>query len=202
MKQKLTVILVLTTMIVSAQTNNTLSEKERKFASDYLATTRQEFLTSIEGLSERQLKFKADSTKWNILECAEHIANAEQGIFSIIQAQLKQNAQPEKRAEIKVTEQDIMNRLTNRKFKAQSPEVIKPTGRFPTIEVTKAAFEKQRANCIAYITSTQDDLHNHFWQHPATGTIDLYQSIVLLAAHCKRHTLQIEEVKASSNFPR
>jgi uncharacterized damage-inducible protein DinB len=202
MKLKLTLILMLTAIIAIAQTNSALSEKERKFASDYLATTREEFLNSVTGLSEAQLRFKADSSKWSIMECAEHIALAEQGIFSIIQGQLKQSAQPEKRTEIKVAEQDIINRLTNRKFKAQSPEVIKPSGRFPTIESIKSVYEKQRANCISYLSTTQDDLHNHFWQHPATGTIDLYQSIILLAAHSKRHTLQIEEVKSSSNFPK
>lgn len=202
MKHKLSLILVLTALVANAQLNNALSERERNFASDYLATTRQDFLNSIAGLSARQLKFKSDTTKWSIIECAEHIVLTEQGIFSIIQAQLKQEAMPEKRAEIKVTEQDIKNRLTNRDYKMQSPEIIKSSGRFPTIETIKVAFEKQRTNCIAYVASSQDDLHNHFWQHPATGTIDLYQSIILMAAHTRRHTLQIEEIKLDTNFPK
>jgi hypothetical protein len=32
--------------------------------------------------------------------------------------------------------------------------------------------------------------------------MDLYQGLVLLAAHTARHTLQIEEVMASPGFPK
>jgi hypothetical protein len=55
---------------------------------------------------------------------------------------------------------------------------------------------------MAYIGSTNDDLKDHFINHPAFGTMDLYQELVLLAAHTARHTLQIEEVMASPGFPR
>jgi len=63
-------------------------------------------------------------------------------------------------------------------------------------------FVKARRSTIDYVSTTQDDLLNHFWQHPATGTIDLYQSILLISAHAQRHILQIEEIKASANFPK
>ena len=38
--------------------------------------------------------------------------------------------------------------------------------------------------------------------HPVLKTIDAYQMMLLLSAHCERHTLQIKEVKADPNYPR
>ena len=197
------IILIISVMIFSEGfAQSTLTTEQRKFAFDYLIQTKQDFLKSIDGLTSAQLSFKADSTRWSILECAEHIALAEQGIFMIMQGQLKSPSDSTKRKEIKVSEKEIIGRLTNRTFKVQAPEIIKPTGKFPNVEAIKQAFSKQRDNCMNYVNTSNDDLHYHYWKHPATGTIDLYQTIILLAAHCKRHTLQIEEVKAQANFPK
>jgi DinB superfamily len=198
--KKLILLIILVMIFSEGFAQSTLTTEQRKFASDYLAQTKQDFLKSIDGLTSAQLSFKADSTRWSILECAEHIALAEQGLFMIMQGQLKSQSDSMKRKEIKVSEKEIIGRLTNRTFKVQAPEIIKPTGKFPNVEAIKQAFSKQRDNCMNYVNTTKDDLHFHYWQHPATGTIDLYQTIILLAAHCKRHTLQIEEVKAQDNF--
>jgi hypothetical protein len=45
-------------------------------------------------------------------------------------------------------------------------------------------------------------LKNHFTLHPAFGTINTYQLLLLLSGHSERHTLQIEEVKANPAFPK
>jgi hypothetical protein len=179
-----------------------ISNDQRSFAIDYLSQTQADFLKSIDGLTEMQLKFKADTSAWTIMECAEHVVLAEIGLASLIKGQLNTPADSSKRKDIKVTDQEIIRRLTNRQFKAKSPEVILPSGKFPNIQSIRTAFENERKKNVEYVRVSTDDLLNHFWQHPATGTIDLYQSYLLLAAHCKRHTLQIEEIKANPNFPR
>lgn len=55
---------------------------------------------------------------------------------------------------------------------------------------------------IKYLQTTEEDLKNRTLQHPIFGTIDARQFIFAIAAHGKRHTMQIEEVKASPNFPK
>jgi hypothetical protein len=62
------------------------------------------------------------------------------------------------------------------------------------------SFEKRQAT-IEYIKTTQNDLRNHFWKHPATGVVDLYQTLILMSAHLERHTAQIEEIKSAKRFP-
>jgi hypothetical protein len=185
----------------AAQQPGPLSEEQRKFARDYLETTKADFLKAIAGLSAQQVTYKPDEKTWSILDIAEHITLAEQRFFDIIEKEIK-NAPDSSPRRVKLSEQDIIDRLTNRGFKAKSPESITAKGTFATIADAQQAFEKQRDANIAYISSTNDLLHWYFWRHPATGKIDLYQTIILMAAHSKRHILQMEEVKALPGFPK
>jgi hypothetical protein len=179
-----------------------LTTEQRKFAMEYLQTTRQEFLKAIEGLTEAQLKFKTKEGKWCIMDCAEHIALAEQSLPSIIQKGLIEPADSLSKKHLRLTEKKIIMRLTFRRIKVKAPEVIKPSGKFATIEAIKQAFTTQRDSAIQYVATTDAPLHHHFWKHRATGKIDLYQTIVLMSAHTKRHILQIEEVKNNPLFPK
>jgi DinB superfamily len=200
--KKLSIIII--TMFISTQNfaQSMLTAQQRTFAADYLQQTKVDFLKAIKGLTPEQLKFKTGEAEWSIADCVEHITVSEMGIFSISQKQLEQASDPAKQKEIKVDEQTIIKRLANRSSKAKSPEVLKPTGKFPSVEMAEQAFTKQRDSCITYVNTTNADLHSHYWQHPATGTIDIYQMIILMAAHSKRHTLQIEEIKTNPKFPK
>ena len=179
-----------------------LTATQRKFAAEYLEKTKQEFLKSIENLTEAQLNFKSKTSKWSILECAEHIAVSEETLSNVIQRQLKLPADSIKSKFLKMTEKKIIRRLTFRLIKVKAPEQIRPTGKFSDIVSVRSAFDKKRTENIMYIQTTNDTLLHHYWKHPVTGTIDLYQTIILMSAHCKRHTLQIEEVKANTDFPK
>lgn len=50
--------------------------------------------------------------------------------------------------------------------------------------------------------AAQEDLRDHFMDHPVFKTLDTYQWILLTSAHMRRHTAQILEVKADPNFPK
>lgn len=186
----------------SVNAPGTLSTDERKFAIDYFLKTRERLLKDIKGLSETQLNFKTDSTRWSIYQCTEHIALAETMIWQWIQMTEQQPATPEKRSEVKVTLDQLMKGMLDRSQKYQAPEMLKPEKKFPDTHAALQAFLLRRDSTIYYIRSTQDDLKNHFITHPVAGTMDLYQGLVMLAAHSERHTLQIEEVMADPNFPK
>lgn len=111
-------------------------------------------------------------------------------------------AAPEKRADDKFTDQQILTMIPDRSHKAQAPEILKPTNRWVTREELIAAFEKSRGATIDYVRNTNDDLRDHFGAHPTLGMLDAYQWILLISAHSERHTKQIEEVKADPNFPK
>ena len=180
-----------------------LSAAEREAALNSLQSTHDAFLKSIAGLSDKQWKFKPAPDRWSVSEVSEHIAVSEAGIFGLVQKQIMTSpAAPDKRAEVKVTDEQILQLVPDRSRKAQAPEFLKPTSRFATREDNIKAFEESRKATMDYIRTTNDDLRDHFFPHPLLGTMDAYQWILLISAHSERHTKQIEEVKADPNFPK
>ena len=180
----------------------TLTAEERESALKQFQTTHDNFLKSISGLSQKQWTFKSAPDRWSVAEVAEHIAVSESTIFGLVQKTMQSPATPEKREQVKGKDQMIMERVPDRSHKAQAPEMLRPTGRWATqAELTKA-FEDSRKSTMDYIRTTNDDLRDHFFDHPAFGTLDGYQWLLLISAHSARHTAQIEEVKADPNSPK
>jgi hypothetical protein len=180
-----------------------LTAEERDAALKSLQATHDAFLQAIAGLSEKQWTFKPAPDRWSVAEVSEHIAVSESMIFGLVQGKFMAGpATPEKRAEVKVTDEVILARVPDRSRKAQAPEFLKPTGRFADRAAVAKAFQDARKNTMEYVKTTQDDLRDHFGPHPLLGTMDAYQWILLISAHSERHTKQIEEVKADPNFPK
>jgi uncharacterized damage-inducible protein DinB len=201
----LIVLVALATVYGSAQTAapTTLSPEEREFALKNLQATHDKFLQSIAGLSEKQWTFKPGPGRWSVAEVAEHITVAEAAILGLIQKQvITSAAAPEKREQVKGKDEMILQRMPDRSHKAQAPEFLRPTGRWPTEADLTKAFEESRKATMDYVRTTNDDLRDHFFDHPVFGTMDGYQWLLLLSSHSERHTAQIEEVKADPNFPK
>jgi len=95
-----------------------------------------------------------------------------------------------------------MVKVPDRSTKRTAPEFLKPSGKFKNSEEAIKAFVEQRDKNIEYIQTTNDDLRNHFLPHGTLGLLDDYQWLLVISAHSRRHTLQIEEVKADPNFPK
>ena len=201
----LLVLVALTTVSGWAQAAApaTLSPEEREFALKNLQTTHDKFLQSIAGLSQKQWTFKPGPDRWSVAEVAEHITVSESTILGLIQKQVMASpAAPEKREQVKGKDEMLLQRMPDRSHKAQAPEFLRPTGRWPTEADLTKAFEESRKVTMDYVRTTNDDLRDHFFDHPVFGTMDGYQWLLLLSGHSARHTAQIEEVKADPNFPK
>ena len=181
---------------------NSITPEERKLALDYFQKTKDRFLNDVKGLSAAQLNFKADTSRWSIAQCIEHITLAENMIWGWNMAMLKQPAAPEKKSEVKFSNEALIAATTDRSKKFNAPEMLRPTSKFPSTADALKTFTSRRDSTIAYIATTNDDLTNHYMVHPALGTLNIYQGLLFLAAHSERHTLQIEEVMANANFPK
>lgn len=200
-----TVLLATTLALSQTATQSapvTLTAQEREAALKQLAATRDNFLKSISGLSEKQWTFKPAPDRWSVAEVAEHITLSESGIFGVVQKSMESPATPEKRDQVKGKDEMILQRVPDRSHKAQAPEFLRPTGRWATKADLTKAFEDARASNMNYIRTTNDDLRDHFFDHPVFGTLDGYQWLLLISTHSLRHTEQIEEVKADPNFPK
>ena len=200
-----TVLLATTLALSQTATQSapvTLTPQERDAALKQFTATRDNFLKSIAGLSEKQWTFKPAPDRWSVAEVAEHITVSETGIFGVVQKSMESPATPEKRDEVKGKDEMILQRVPDRSHKAQAPEFLRPTGRWATKADLTKAFEDARASNMNYIRTTNDDLRDHFFDHPVFGTLDGYQWLLLISTHSLRHTEQIEEVKADPNFPK
>jgi hypothetical protein len=195
-------LLVMLTSSALRLAPGTLTPDERKYAIDYYIKTRDKLLADVKGLSQNQLNWKADTSRWSVYQCTEHIALSERLFWGWVQMTEHQPATPEKRGDDKNTADDLIAKMTDRSHKFQAPEMLRPGAQFPSEDAAIQAFVLRRDSTIEYIKSTQDDLKDHFVAHPLFGTVDLYQVLILLAAHSARHTAQLEEVMATPGFPK
>lgn len=194
--------LLVVTGLAGTINDNSISKKERKFGVGMLKDTRDAAIDATMGLSEEQQNFKAAPEKWSVKECMYHIAGAEKLLWTMFEGAMKAAANPEKRTEIKVTDEQLIAMIQDRSKKAQAPEPIQPknTG-FNSLDEAIADFKKSRNDHIKYLKTSTEDLRNHVVQLPF-GYIDCYQFLLFMAAHSNRHTQQMNEVKADAGFPK
>ena len=206
---KLLFLVIASALTLTAQAQNAPTEKsalspeERQAAIKYLEETRQKVLDSLKDLSDAQWKFKPAPDRWSAAEVAEHIAVSEETLLGLVTERvMKSPATPEKKEAAKGKDELVRNSITNRSVKVQAPEMLRPTNRFKTREETIKAFNASRDKTIEYVKTTQDDLRSHFGPHPIFKDLDAYQWVLLISGHSERHSLQILEVRADSNFPK
>ena len=199
--RKLLFILSLPLIFSFVITDIELTKKEREDALNYFKETQKAVADEIKGMSDNQLKWKPADSVWSITDCVEHIALSEKNLFDWAMGTLKTEANPAKRAELKRSDEEVKKIITDRSFRVKTREGFIPTGQFGDAKQTLKVFDERREALIKYVKETKDDLRNHFAESPF-GLDDTYQLLLFLSAHTKRHTLQIEELKANPGFPR
>jgi hypothetical protein len=170
-----------------------------------ISTQKQELLSCLTRSRARVLEVLADvseglsgvrraESSWSILECTEHLAVAERGMFMALERRTPNTATPDftKDALIKAVGTD-----RTRKFSA--PERARPSGRFTSVRDAVAGFCSARDRTIAFVEQTDEDLRQSVAVH-LLGTFDAYQYLLIMAAHAERHALQIEEIKHCSAY--
>ena len=194
-------LLVLTGFAGSLNTES-LSSKERKALVNELKDTKKTFLQSVKGLSEAQLNFKASPESWSVKECAYHLALSENNLWETASKTLKDPANPEKRSEIKMNDEQLLKAIKDRSNKVKTGEKFEPvTATYKNLDEALEDFRTKRATLVKFVKTSTDDMRNHVAQMPF-GSIDSYQVLLMIAAHTNRHTQQIEEVKSNPNFPK
>jgi hypothetical protein len=193
-------LLVLTGFAGSLNTD-TLSNKERKSLVSQLKESKKAFLESIKGLSEKQLNFKASPESWSVRECAYHLALCENNFWQTANKTLREEANPEKRSEVKITDEQLLNMVNDRSHKAKTTSNLEPANaKFKNLDEALEDFKTKRAELVKYVKTSTDDMRNHITQMPF-GSLDSYQLLMMIAAHTSRHTKQIEEIKADPKYP-
>lgn len=196
------IMLLVVTGLAGTVNTNALSKKERKHAVTMMKDTRADALNSVKGLSAAQLDFKAAPEKWSVKECMYHIAATEKFLWGMLDEAMKKPADPERRKELKFTDDQLVNMVQDRSSKFQTTEPMQPKNSgFQSLDQALEDFKKSRGEHIKYMKSSTEDMRNHFVQMPF-GIMDCYQFSLFIAGHSNRHTQQIREVIANPNFPK
>lgn len=192
------VLLLIIATAVSAQ-DRTPTEKER--ARQYLESTKANLLEATKGLSEAQWNFKPALDHWSIAQVMEHIAASEDFVREgLIKEKVMVSPQGQPDRDVKKIDEAVLTMIPDRSHKAQAPDPLQPRNRFGSPDGSLNHFLESRATTEEYLRTTAG-LRDHVMDGPV-GKMDGYEFILFIAAHCERHTKQIEEVKADPNFPK
>jgi hypothetical protein len=198
-------IVLLSVIVFCSFINNRpdpITEQDRKFAIDFLTKTEDTLLAAVKGLSKAQLQFKVAPDKWSVEDCLKHITLSEAEIWHMTDSVINTEATPDKRKDIKATDEQVIMMVYDRSHKVKTHESLEPVNApYKSFSETETVFKKQHEELISFVKTTDKDLRNHVTALPF-GSFDTYQMILFLGSHTKRHTLQILEVKSDPKFPK
>jgi hypothetical protein len=189
---------VFTATTVSAQE---LTQAEKDRALQYLESTKANLLESTRGLSAAQWNFKPAPDRWSAAQVMEHIAASEDFVRDGLLKEtvmVSPHGQPDR--DVKKIDEAVLMMIPDRTHKAQAPGPLQPRNRFGSPEESLKHFLESRATTEQYLKTT-GGLRDHVMDGPV-AKMDGYEFLLFIAAHCERHTKQIEEVKADPNFPK
>lgn len=187
-------------LLLAGQVNGQ-SVENRDSLLNFFEKTRNGLLHEIEGLSSEQMQFKPSADKWSVSQCLEHIILTEQMLFSMAKDSLARPANPERRNEVKMTGDQLVAGILDRSFQAKAPEGLQPAGKYSNPSEAIKDFDAQRKEIMAFLNQVDiDKLKDHVSDSPF-GPLNAYHSLLFVAGHTGRHTLQIEEVKSHPDFP-
>ncbi|MDY8136069.1 DinB family protein [Aquimarina sp. 2201CG5-10] len=193
-------MLLVSLLCIQCNYNNTeLSINERDFAITQLDRSKDSLLSTIDGLSDTQLEFKSDEASWSIAECVEHVTIFVDEVFEILEESLALPANPERRKDVKFSDEELIAFVQDRTNKTKTQEDFEPNKIYGDNDQTINIYLDKLKKHIDYLQNTKDDLRNHYVNF---GTVDAYQIFLYMAAHTNRHIAQIKEIKNNVHFPK
>lgn len=179
-----------------------MTSEERAKVISLLKQSQEEFLSSVDGLTDAQWTYKPGPDRWSVGETAEHIVLAEGLLFASVKKCLASPANPDWEAKTGKKAAFIERVMLDRSHKATAPESIRPTGM--TRAQVIARFKEVRAETLKFATETEVPLKEFTSEHPfpVFNTLNAYDWLIYIPLHNMRHDLQIAEVKASPGYPK
>ena len=201
-KGRMLITLLVVTGLAGTMNKNSVSQKERKYAVTFLKESKSNLLEEVKELSPKQLNYKLPASQISVKQCLIQMATAEKKLWETINNAMEQPANPERRADIKLTDAQLVELTENGEISALSTNTFKQANNpINTTEQATTSFKSIRNDRIKYMKSSTEDLRNHVVLTPA-GWLDCYQFILLISASTNHATKLIENVKTDPGFPK
>jgi len=160
---------------------------------DNLEQSRQEFMASVEGLTEWQAKVRPDAERWSVLDCVEHVVSVEERLLGLLEGAEKLDTPRIDKAK----EAGLTARMPDRSTRAKAPDAVLPSGRFQTLAEALHQFAAARTRSIQFAEDRCDNLYHLTCAHPRFGPMNGVEFLIVIAGHCRRHAAQIRETRAA-----
>src|SRR5688572_19462665 len=151
-KGRLLLTLLVITGLAGTINDTAISGKERKTAAVLMKETKADLFKSVKHLSAAQLDYKTSAESWSVKECVYHIATTEKTLGKLLEMSMKAPANPEKRALIKLSDEEFIKRIESREKKVKTSEALEPkNASYKSLEEALADFKLQRTAHIKYV---------------------------------------------------
>jgi hypothetical protein len=166
-------------------------EKRRMLA--LLEEGKRALLESLRGVTPQAALRAPSPEKWSILDCVEHVAVAEDYLLS----QIRSATFSENPSILPQRETLLAERALNRSLRFESPEALRPAGRFPSVAEALEHFLATREHTVEFVRGDRGDARRRVTSHPLIGPANCREMLLLMAMHPKRHAEQIVDIKTA-----
>ncbi len=192
---------------ITLTADGTLTPAEVERCQTYMEETGRAVLDVTNGLSPAQWNFQETPERWSIAGIVEHMVVIQEIVLGPVRAGLAGAPAGTEERNYKEVEDVIYQKFPVRAMQIQAPDPARPTGRW-TPETTLERMKTNFAALKEYVATTPDIRLRTIEAAPlktitggALDRMDGYQWVLACAAHTKRHTGQIEQVKADPKYP-
>lgn len=138
------------------------------------------------------------SDGWSITEIIEHLAVTERGMnLRLRKALSSPPASSEELAETQGKEPILAARIAVRNAALESPEAVRPQGRYGEWPGPWTAAQEARAQSVQLLEEESERLSTVVFPHPIIGPLHGLQWLRFFCAHMLRHCGQIEAILAA-----
>jgi len=181
---------------MAEQSATTVPPTDKEILIARLQEGRNRYLCAFHGVLDSSSTWRRTPGTWSILECAEHVAVAEEQMLRV----WEKLAESGSSGPAKDSGNPAPGHDRTRKNKA--PERSEPKGRCDSLFEALERFRSARDRTLQFAESISvEELRAKVVPHPLAGTLDGYQLLTLMAVHPERHALQVEEIKTDPEFP-
>lgn len=128
--------------------------------------------------------------RWSVLDCVEHLFVVEGRVLARLENPENAPA-PDASAE---REQQLTS-VEKRNTRIPAPDASLPAGRFTSLAQALDSFDAARERTVAFAKSCGAAVYGISSMHPVFGPINGADTLILAAAHTRRHIDQIREIR-------
>jgi hypothetical protein len=162
-------------------------------ATTALARATREFLQTLAGVTAEQYLRRPGGERWSLAENAEHTTVAIRGVERLLTTRILQ--QPFPLEQRRLEDLTISRYLNDRSRAVSAPEMVRPKGRWTSIDEMGMALTASTDGIVAWSSAVEPDLRGFGAAHPLLGLLDGVQWVTFLALHTRRHGIQALETR-------